>query len=57
MGSSPKTKSEIRNRIAYLQGRIERLKCGPKSLDQRNRIASCRAEIAQLRAQLPDAPK
>lgn len=57
MGSSPKTKSEIRKRIAYLQGKIELHKCGPKSIDQRNRIASCRAEIAQLRAKLPDAPK
>lgn len=57
MGSSPKTKSEIRKRIADLQGRIELLKCAPKSLANKNSIASCRAEIAQLRAKLPDAPK
>lgn len=57
MGSSPRTKSEIRKRIADLQGQIARAQAGPKSIDNKNSIASARAEIAQLRAKLPDAPK
>lgn len=57
MGSSPRTKSEIRKKIAYLQGDIARLQAGSKSIDTKNRIASKRAEIALLRAKLADAPK
>lgn len=57
MGSSPRTKSEIRKKIADLQGRIAMLKCGPQSIDSKNRVAAAKAEIAQLRAKLPDAPK
>ena len=57
MGSSPKTKSEIRKRIAVLQGRIAHCQAGQKSIANKNTIASARAEIAQLRAKLPDAPK
>jgi uncharacterized small protein (DUF1192 family) len=56
MGSSPRTKSEIRKKIADLQGDIARLQAGPKSIDSKNRIASAKAEIAR-RAKLPDAPK
>lgn len=57
MGSSPRTKSEIRKRIADLQGQIARQQALPKSYASKQCIASARAEIAQLRAKLPDAPK
>ncbi|MBO5250082.1 MAG: hypothetical protein J6B15_05000 [Muribaculaceae bacterium] len=57
MGSSPRTKSEIRERIADLQGQIARQQALPKSYASKQCIASARAEIAQLRAKLPDAPK
>lgn len=56
--SSPKTKAEARKKIAQLQGDIARYRSLPnKSQDTKNRIASAQAEIAKLRAQIPDLPK
>ena len=55
--SSPKTKAEARKKIAELQGDIARYRANPyKSQDTKNRIASAKAEIARLRAQIPDLP-
>lgn len=55
--SSPKTKAEARKKIAELQGDIARYRTNPyKSQDTKNRIASAKAEIARLRAQIPDLP-
>lgn len=55
--SSPKTKAEARKKIAELQGDIARYRAAPtKSQDIKNRIASAKAEIARLRAQIPDLP-
>lgn len=55
--SSPKTKAEARKKIAQLQGDIARYRSFPsKSQDTKNRIASAKAEIAKLRAQIPDLP-
>ena len=56
--SSPKTKAEARMKIAELQGDIARYRASSssKSQDTKNRIASAKAEIARLRAQIPDLP-
>lgn len=54
---SPKTKAEARKKIASLQGDIARYQALPsKSQDTKNRIAAAKAEIAKLRAQIPDLP-
>lgn len=57
--SSPKTKAEARQKIAQLQGEIARFRANynySKSQDLKNRVASAKAEIARLRAQIPDLP-
>ena len=56
MGSSPKTKSDYRKKIAEKQGRLAFLQSCEKNQDTKNRIASLRAEIADLRAKMADAP-
>lgn len=58
MGSSPKTKAEYRMEIAKLQAEIERLKGfpTPHSRDVKGRIAMKKAQIAELRGKMANAP-
>ena len=56
--SSPKTKAEARKRIADLQGDIARFRANPvKDYTVKINIANMKAEIARLRAKIPDLPK
>ncbi len=62
MGAEPKTKSEIRARIAELQGQIASAKARianktGSAYTERVNISNAQAEIAKLKAKLPDAPK
>lgn len=67
--SSPKTKAEARKKIAKLQGDIAREQANLARIRtdknsnkayslslSRNRIASLKGEIADLRAQIPSLP-
>lgn len=54
--SSPKTKAEARKKIAELQGDIARLRSYDQTPDRKGRIAAAKAQIAKLRAQIPDLP-
>ena len=56
MGSSPKTKADYKKKIALIQRDIALLQAAPKSLANKNAIASKRARIAELRAKMVDAP-
>lgn len=67
--SSPKTKTEAREKIAKLQGEIAHLQANaayyktqyPKTAmchsHVRSDIASKKAQIAKIRAMIPDLPK
>lgn len=69
--SSPKTKAEAREKIASLQGDVARLQAslahhkaafkGPTALysqsGMRGQIAEKKAQIAKIRAMIPNLPK
>lgn len=67
--STPKTKSEAREQIAKLQGDVAHLqalaasnkihfpKTAPCHWQVKNEIAEKKAQIAKIRAQIPDLPK